>query len=65
MTRTLAYALSAMLLAFSGATLAGTGSADSVITQGQTVAQAQPSDQDPKSPPDCKKYPKDTRCGKK
>lgn len=27
------------------------------------VAQAQ--DQDPKTPPDCKKYPKDTRCKKK
>lgn len=65
MTRFLSYALSIMLLAFSGATLAGsTGSADSVITQRQ-IAQAQPSDQDPKSPPDCKKYPKDTRCGKK
>ncbi|MNC97738.1 hypothetical protein D3C83_154970 [compost metagenome] len=64
MTRFLSYVLSAMLLAFSGAALAGTGSAGSVITQGQ-IAQAQPSDQDPKSPPDCKKYPKDTRCGKK
>lgn len=63
MTRFLSYVLSAMLLAFSGATLAG-GSGESVITQGQ-IAQAQPSDQDPKSPPDCKKYPKDTRCGKK
>jgi hypothetical protein len=65
MTRFLSYLLSAMLIAFSGAVVAETGAgAGSVVSQGQ-IAQAQPSDQDPKSPPDCKKYPKDTRCGKK
>ena len=60
MTRFLASLLSAMLLVASGAVLAGTGTGSTVITP---TTQAS-SDQDPKSPPDCKKYPKDTRCKK-
>ena len=61
MTRFLAYLLSAMLITASGAVFAGAGTGSS---SGVTpIVQAQ-SDQDPKSPPDCKKYPKDTRCKK-
>ena len=61
--------LAAMLAAFSGATMAGTSSSSStgsftIAAVGQDEVQ-QASDQDPNTPPDCKKYPKDTRCGKK
>ena len=54
--------LAACLSTFAGAGFAGTSvvpASDRMI-----VTQASP-DQDPKSPPDCKKYPKDTRCKKK
>ena len=61
--------LAAMLAAFSVATLAGTAGPSSaglitIAAVGQDEAQ-QASDQDPNTPPDCKKYPKDSRCGKK
>jgi len=57
---------SSLLLAACLATFAGTGFASTTAvpaTDRMIVAQASP-DQDPKSPPDCKKYPKDTRCKK-
>ena len=48
--------LAACVAAFAGASFAGTPpSTDRMI-----VAQAPT--QDPSTPPDCKKYPKDTRC---
>jgi hypothetical protein len=51
--------LAACLAAFAGATFANSVPA----TDRMIVAQAP--DQDPKTPPDCKKYPKDVRCPKK
>lgn len=59
-----ATALAALFAMFSGSVLAGsiaTYSPDSAVKQ-QVQAQG---DQDPKTPPDCTKYPKDTRCSKK
>lgn len=48
--------LTACVAAFAGASFAGSlPAADRVI-----IAQAPT--QDPNTPPDCKKYPKDTRC---
>lgn len=53
-----------LLLAAGLAAFAGAGFADSApATDRMIVAQASPT-QDPKTPPDCKKYPKDTRCKK-
>ena len=57
--------LTAMLGAFSGAVLAGTGNpfpAATGTTSGYGQDEVQQSD--PKTPPDCKKYPKDPRCKK-
>lgn len=59
--------MSAVLGAFSGIAVAGQSgplstSSYSVIALNQEIAQAD--DQDPNSPPDCKKYPKDRRCKK-
>jgi hypothetical protein len=48
--------LAACLVSFAGAGFAGTAPA----TDRMIVAQAPT--QDPKTPPDCKKYPKDVRC---
>lgn len=61
--------MSALIGAFSGTALAGqvgplSTSPYNVIAFGQEIMQT--GDQDPNSPPDCKKYPRDTRCqGKK
>lgn len=57
--------LTAMLGAFSGAALAGPGNPVLAVT-GATSGYGQDEVQqsDPKTPPDCKKYPKDPRCKK-
>ena len=51
----------AVLAGNSGAVSAGSGTIVVALTQGEAQ---QTSGQDPSSPPDCKKYPKDTRCKK-
>ena len=61
--------LSLVLGAFSCAALAGnsgamSGSATTVAAVMQDELQQAGGGQDPNSPPDCKKYPKDTRCKK-
>ena len=48
--------LAACLAIFAGSAFAGT------VPAGDGVIVAQSPTQDPKSPPDCKKYPNDTRC---
>lgn len=48
--------LTTCLAAFAGASFAGSLPAD------DRVIIAQAPTQDPKTPPDCKKYPKDVRC---
>ncbi len=50
--------LTACLAAFAGVSYAGS------LPAGDSVIVAQAPTQDPKTPPDCKKYPKDTRCKK-
>ena len=60
--------LAATLAAFSGVTLAGStgptsAASGTIVALGQDEAK-QASDQDPNTPPDCKKYPKDSRCKK-
>jgi hypothetical protein len=53
-----------LLLGASIALFAGAGFAAPVSAADRvTIVQASP-DQDPNTPPDCKKYPKDVRCKK-
>lgn len=52
--------LMAMLATFSGATIAGPGSA--VLAATTVYGQDEVQQSDPGTPPDCKKYPKDPRC---
>lgn len=56
--------MAALVLAFSGAAMAGPiggQSPDRVVYAGKSTVQA--GDQDPNTPPDCKKFPNDSRCG--
>jgi len=50
-----------LLLAACLAAFAGAGFADAVPANERVII-AQSQDQDPGTPPDCKKYPKDVRC---
>jgi hypothetical protein len=56
--------LTAMLGAFSGAVLAGPGNPVLAATATTAFGQDPVQQSDPKTPPDCKKYPKDPRCKK-
>lgn len=56
--------VSAILGAFSGIAVGGQGVPVS-SSIGATTILAQADDQDPNTPPDCKKFPRDTRCGGK
>ena len=56
-------AKSSLLLSVCLATFAGAGFAGTVsVPATDRMIVAQVPDQDPKTPPDCKKYPKDVRC---
>ena len=68
-TNCMSVMLSLVLGAFSCAALAGnpgaaSGSATIVAAVTQDEVQQAGGGQDPNSPPDCKKYPNDTRCKK-
>ena len=57
--------LTAMLAVFSGAALAGPANPVLAATETTTVfGQDEVQQSDPKTPPDCKKYPTDPRCKK-
>jgi hypothetical protein len=56
--------LAALALAFSGLALAApiAGQAPAKVIYAKDAVVQAAGDQDPNTPPDCKKYPKDTRC---